>query len=218
MIKAALFDMDGLLTDTETLGIEVAIRVCHRHGFELNKMEQESFIGVTDEKFYQNLLERRGRSDLLPQVGKFLRDHFEEYEQLLKEGVRVFPGARELPKLLHKNGRRLALVSGSTAKQVGIILTQLGINDLFEVIVSADDITKSKPDPQGYLRAIQHLGIQPQECVIFEDAQTGVRAGKSTGAWVVGIVNKGGQDLTEADIVKANLASIDLPLIEKLGQ
>lgn len=214
MIKAALFDMDGLLVDTETRGIDVAINVCKKLGFELTEGEKQSFIGVTDEKFYQELLEKR-RLEL--NVKEILHRHFEEYDNVLREGVGAFPGATSLPLLLKQNEMLLALVSGSTREEINIVLQQLQIKNCFDVIVSADDITKSKPDPQGYARAMKKLRVEPHECVVLEDATTGVKAGKGAGAKVIGVVNNGGQDLVLADRTVKNLTAVTMELIRNLG-
>ena len=203
MIKAVLFDMDGLLVDTETLGIRVAIVVCKELNIELDLEEQRSFIGITDEKFYQELFKKRG---LNHDVVSVLRKHFEIYEKLLKTELKAFEAAHTLPKNLKAKGYKLALVSGSTKNQINIILEQLKIKDSFDVVVSCDEITKSKPDPEGYLLAAKKLEVEPSECLVFEDARTGVLAAKNAGMKVVGVVNVGGQDLSSADFIIESLA------------
>lgn len=206
MIKAVLFDMDGLLVDTETLGIRVAVQVCKDLGIYLDLEEQRSFIGVTDEKFYQELFKKRG---LDYDVASVLRKHFEIYEKFLTTELKAFEAACTLPKKLKAKGYKLALVSGSTKNQINIILEQLKINDDFDVVLSCDEITKSKPDPEGYLIAAKKLGVEPSECLVFEDAQTGVLAAKNAEMRVVGVANAGGQDLSSADFVIENLAAAE---------
>lgn len=209
MIKAVLFDMDGLLVDTETLGIRVAIVACKDLGIDLDLEEQRGFIGVTDEKFYQELFKKRGLNhDVVP----VLKKHFETYEKLLTTELKAFEAAHTLPKILKSKGYKLALVSGSTKNQINIILEQLKIKDYFDVIVSCDEITKSKPDPEGYLTAAKKLGVEPNECLVFEDAQTGVLAAKNAGMKVVGVVNVGSQDLSLADFVIESLAAAETKL------
>lgn len=205
-IKAVLFDMDGLLVDTETLGIRVAVAVCRDLDIDLNLEEQRSFIGVTDKKFYQDLFNKRNvNHNVLTILGR----HFEIYEELLKTDLTSFEGANTLPKNLKAKGYRLGLVSGSTTNQIGTILDSLQIREAFDVIVSCDDITKSKPDPEGYMIAAKKLGVEPKDCLVFEDARTGVLAGKNAGMKVAGVVNGGGQDLSSADFIINNLATVE---------
>ncbi len=199
--------MDGLLVDTETLGIEVAVKTCKELGLELAPEEQKSFIGVTDEKFYRELFEKRGLGYEVPEV---LKKHFEVYEALLQTNLRPFPGAESLPKELKSQGLRLALVSGSTAGQIDTILTSLGIKEQFEVVVSEGDISHSKPDPEGYLLAAQKLGIKPEECIVLEDATTGVKAAKNAGMKVIAVRNNGDQDLSLADTIVSNLTEVKI--------
>ncbi len=202
MIKAVLFDMDGLLVDTETLGIQVAVKICKELGINLTPEEQKSFIGVTDEKFYRELFKKR---NLDYNVQEVREKHFGLYETLLNTNLKPFVGARGLPQQLRLQGYKVALVSGSTAKQIDIIMKQLGIKGQFEVIISFEDITHSKPDPESYLLAAQKLGVLPEDCVVLEDAEAGVRAAKAAGMRVIGVTNNGGQDLSLADILVNNL-------------
>lgn len=205
-IVAVLFDMDGLLVDTETLGVRVAIAVCKDLNIDLDLQEQGSFIGVTDEKFYRELFNKRSADQ---DVSVVLGKHSGVYEELLRTELSAFEGAHTLPKDLKAKGFRLGLVSGSTRNQIGIILDRLQIKDEFDVIVSCDDITKSKPDPEGYMTAAKKLGIEAKDCLVFEDARTGILAAKSAGMKVVGVVNRGGQDLSSADFVIDNLAAAE---------
>ncbi len=199
--------MDGLLVDTETLGIRVAVQVCKDLGIDLDLEEQRSFVGVTDEKFYQELFKKRG---LTHDTALILRKHFEMYEKLLTTELKAFKAAHTLPKNLKAKGYKLALVSGSTKNQIEIILEQLGINQYFDVVISCDEITKSKPDPEGYLIAAKKLGVEPKECLVFEDARTGVLAAKNAGMKVIGVINAGGQDLSPADFIIDNLAVAEI--------
>lgn len=205
MTRAILFDLDGLLVDTETLGIQVAIEVCKELGIELTPEEQKSFIGVTDEKFYQELFKRR---QLDFNVGEFLAKHFTVYEKLLETTLTPFQGASELPGILKNFGFKIGLVSGSTRGQILTILEQLEVTKFFEVIISCEDITQSKPNPEGYLTAASKLQISPENCLVLEDAETGIMAGKNAGMRVIAVKNNGNQDLNLADITVDKLQEL----------
>ncbi len=207
MIKAVLFDMDGLLADTEPINMDVAARVCGGLEFVLSEAEKQKCIGVTIEKFYRELFESR---NLDLSIAGACQEHNRIYEAILRNGVKDFPGAKSLPKSLKSRGFKLGLVSGSTKAQVGIVLSQLGILDMFDAIVSADDITKSKPDPEGFLLAAKKLGVLPEECVVLEDAEAGVKAGRAAGMVVVGVVNSGRQDLSLANSTVQDLTQVDI--------
>ncbi|MFA6550246.1 MAG: HAD family phosphatase [Candidatus Gracilibacteria bacterium] len=196
VLEAILSDMDGVLVDSETLGISIAVEVCSTYGIDLTDDEKQSFIGVSDDVFYTKLFQSRG-VDFDPMEA--LTKHTALYEERLpnakgfKESVEFITIARGLFKL--------ALISGSTRKQVDVVLKSIGLEGVFEVIISCDDVENGKPNPEGYLRAAAELGVDPSRCVVLEDAEKGVRAAKAAGMFCIGIRNGNEkQDLSLADI------------------
>lgn len=213
MVKAVLFDMDGTLVDTENLDNEVAIKICKKLGFELTEEEQKERHGRTTKSFYEYLRLKRKADFNLQQAAQNQIDGFTEK---LQTNLKAFSGARELPKLLAKNGYALAIVSGSTKSQIELVLQSLKIGDYFKMIISANDVLESKPNPEGYLLAAENLNVSPTECVIIEDGTKGVKAGKSAGMKVIGVINNGGQDLSLADMTVSNLQEIKVSTIQSL--
>lgn len=222
-IKAVFFDCDGLLVDSETLGMNVAAQVCAEFAITISVAELQTFIGITDEKWYRELVARKGLSLDHQQL---LRRHFELYERELPN-VKPFPGAIELPRELTQANIPIALVSGSTRAQIDIVLQSLGLTGMFKVIVSFEDIgDHSKPDPYGYELALERLNemrrtatsaplvgqpsmsvalpasldsqIQPSEVLVLEDATSGIKAAMAAGMKVIGVKNTGVQDISEA--------------------
>ena len=187
--------------------MSTVLKVAPELGVKLEPGEEKNIVGRTAKKFFTELLEKNG-SAMNPTEAV---DVFHQsYEKLLSTELEAFEGAKTLPQELKDQGFRLALVSGSTTTQVNTILNFLGVKDLFEVIVSVDDITHSKPDPEGFLLGAQKLGVDPEECVVLEDATAGVRAGKAAGMRVIGVRNNGDQDLSEADEVVNNLTEVKI--------
>lgn len=202
-IKAVLFDCDGLLVDSETLGMNVANQVCSEFDIALEDGELKTFIGVTDEKWYRDLVTKK---ELYIDVGPLLARQFELYEAQLPT-VKAFPGAKAVPLQLREANYPIALVSGSTRAQIGIVLKSLESEDVFDVIVACEDVgDRSKPDPYGYELALQRLNksraaddqIKPEEVLVLEDAVSGIRAALAAGMGVIGVKNAGMQDLSEA--------------------
>ncbi len=202
-IKAVLFDCDGLLVDSETLGMRIAAKVCEEFGLALTQEELTRFIGVTDEKWYRETLDAH-QSSL--DVHTLLNRQFELYEAELGT-VPTFAGASELPHRLKENGYKIGLVSGSTRAQIDIILDALGLKGAFNSIVTCEDTReRSKPDPYGYQLGLTELNKQrgpneqigPDETVVLEDASTGIQAGLKAGMKVIGVKNAGMQDISAA--------------------
>lgn len=213
MIKAVLFDMDGLLVDTEPLNVAVVTKVCDELGINLTPEEKHYCAsGITNKKFYTELFDNR---NLKFELNEILNRTFQTYDELLKTDAKSFLGAIDLPKLLSEK-YELGLVSGSTRNQVNIILSKLDIGNLFKVVVTADDITSSKPDPEGYLLAANELNINPQECLVLEDGEQGVKAAKSAGMKVIGVLNNSEQNLSLADLVVKDLIEVNQDLLLKL--
>ena len=206
--KAVIFDIDGLLVDSETVAIEVAIEICGSIGIELSPTEQQQIVGVTATKFFSDLFKERGESkyDLNDTVKKF----HEVYENVLRTNIRPFIGAMSVPEHIKSQGLLMAVVSGSTERQVNIILDFLNIKELFDQIICAEDITESKPNPEGYLLAAEKLEVSPKDCIVLEDATAGVKAGKDAGMKVIGVRNNGDQDLSLADEVVDNLMEVQI--------
>lgn len=209
MIKAVMFDMDGLLVDTEPLNVAVVTKICDELGIRLTPEEKYYCAsGITNRKFYSELFNNR---KLRFNLNAVLNNTFQMYDELLKTEAKPFSGAVDLPRSLSEK-YKLALVSGSTKKQVDIVLSKLDIQSLFAVIITADDITSSKPNPEGYLLAAKKLNFNPQECLALEDGEQGVKAAKSAGMKVVGVVNNSEQDLSSADLVVKDLTEISQDL------
>lgn len=218
-VDAVLFDCDGLLVDSETLGMQVAAQVCKEFGIELPERELRAFIGVTDEKWFMDVLHKRGLDIPLKTL---LNRQFEIYEAQLPE-VQAFPGARELPHELKEGRTPVGLVSGSTRKQINIVLHALGLSTVFDPVVTWEDVGgRSKPDPYGYQLALErlnasrpaHLRIRPERVVVLEDAVSGIRAGLAAGMRVIGVRNLGMQDLSQANRA---VDSLDVLRIQPLG-
>ncbi len=213
MIKAILFDMDGTLVDTEGIDRSIAIKMRKELGGDLTDEEENQRHGKTTKSFYEYIFQKRG---LDFDLEKTIQKHLALFEKELKRGVKYFQGAKELPKILKATGYKLALVSSGAKSQIEINLKHLGVRNFFDVIVSADDISESKPDPQGYLLAAKKLDVKPEECLVLEDAAVGIQAAKSAKMKVIGIQNGSKQDLSLADSVVENLDQVTIVQIRKL--
>ena len=127
------------------------------------------------------------------------------------------PGAIELIKSLNDNGFKLALASSAPIENIRLVTESLGINDSFHAIVSGHDVTEGKPSPQGFLLAAEKLGIEPERCVVIEDATAGVAASKRAGMQCVAVTNTHpGEKLAEADCIVDSLETVRVNDLGKL--
>ncbi|WP_410770812.1 beta-phosphoglucomutase [Fontibacillus sp. BL9] len=186
-MKGAIFDLDGVIVDTAKYHYLAWRSLAQRLGFEFTEEDNERLKGVSRTESLQILLEVGGveadEAERLEMADAKNKEYVDYISRL--EPSEILPGAREYLLLLRSKGVRVAL--GSASKNAEFILNRLGIAELFDAIIDGTKVSKAKPDPEVFLAASAALGLEPSECVVFEDAAAGVQAGKSAGSKVVGI-------------------------------
>lgn len=183
---AVLFDMDGLLVETEHLWYKAELEVMAELGGDWSPADQEILVGGPLERAVDMMIDRAGGGYDYDDVMKLLLTAMER--RLRSEPVLWRPGAPELLTALEDAGVPLALVSASYRNLVDAVhdalLHELG-HELFAVTVAGDDLERTKPFPDPYLHAAAVIGADPRHCVVLEDSHTGSRAGLASGAYVV---------------------------------
>lgn len=180
--RAVIFDMDGVVTDSEPAFFAAINDVLSRYGHTISTEEYAPNIGSSTPATWTAMIERFH----LPVA---LDDIIEEYEGPLMERLRqprpALPGARELIERLRANGVPVALCTASYQRWVDAILPAAGLDGLFDVISSADLVERTKPDPEPYRLAASMLGFEPQQCVAIEDSTNGLRSALAAGCCIV---------------------------------
>ncbi len=202
-MKGAIFDLDGVIVDTAKYHYLAWRSLAQRLGFEFTEEHNERLKGVSRMESLQILLEVGGveadEAERLEMAYAKNKEYVDYISRL--EPSEILPGAREYLLLQRSKGVKVAL--GSASKNAEFILNRLGIAELFDAVIDGTKVSKAKPDPEVFLAASAALGLEPSECVVFEDAAAGVQAGKAAGSMVVGI---GSPDiLAEADRVIGGL-------------
>jgi HAD superfamily hydrolase (TIGR01509 family) len=202
MIQTVIFDMDGVIVDTEPV---------HRYAYfkqfdELNIAVTEemytSFTGFSTRNTFQTLKEafqlNHDVEDLIQRKRSIFNDAFDT-----KKDLELLEGVEKLIKELHENGIQLILASSASKVTIDRVFTRFGLHEYFTHVVSGEDFPKSKPHPAIFEHAAS-LSIAPKEnCIVIEDSTNGVRASKAAGIFCVGYnsIHSKDQDLSEADIV-----------------
>ncbi|WP_157247445.1 HAD family hydrolase [Nonomuraea typhae] len=182
-MHAAFFDMDGLLVDSEKVWLEVETDVMARLGGEWSAEHQTHLVGGSMERTVAYMLDVSG-SPVSPQT---LRTWMiDGMVARLSGGVRVMPGALELLEALRAEDVPVGLVTSSLKEIAEAILSFVG-RDRFDVVITADDVTRTKPDPEPYLTAAARLEVSPARSVVLEDSPNGVAAGTAAGCAVVAV-------------------------------
>jgi len=180
---AVLFDMDGLLVDSEPLWLEAETAVMARLGADWTERDQAQLLGGSLERTVHYLLGKATRPAPPDVVGEWLMSGITE--RVRRHGVPVRPGARELLAAVTQAGLPRALVTGSERGFMDAVLASTGMR--FDVLVCADDVTATKPDPEPYLLAAKLVGVPPAECFALEDSPNGVASAEAAGCRVIAV-------------------------------
>jgi HAD superfamily hydrolase (TIGR01509 family) len=216
VIKGFLFDLDGTLVDSEG---EAMARALSRHlQITIEQYDRDFIIGRSWIAIYASLMARYPqipwtRAEMISATAA-MRD-----EVIAELGVRVMPGAVEVLRWTRTTHRR-ALVTGSSRQEVAQVLPHLGEHAVFETIVAAEDVERSKPAPDGYLAALKTMGLAPNEVVVIEDSEAGITAGREAGCVVLAVRagNFGGWKQDHAHRVVDTLDELTPALVEALGR
>jgi HAD superfamily hydrolase (TIGR01509 family) len=208
MIKAVIFDLDGVIVDSEGTHHQIEREIFRKHGKELTPEMTDRFRGTTEKYFWGNICRELGIAD----YHELMEEKAEKYEQKLGE-LKLFPGVKDFIAELRRRKIKVALASSTQRHWIEKILSAHGLE--FEVVVSGDEIEKSKPEPEIYLEAARRLGLRPEECLVIEDAINGIKAAKKAGMRCVAITNSFSREkLREADQVIDDLREFDPDWLE----
>lgn len=203
-MDAVFFDMDGLLVDTEKVWLEIETVVMDRLGGEWTPEHQTHLVGGSMERTVAYMLGVSGSTVSPETLRTWMIDGMVER---LAGGVVTMPGAVELLEALRGEGVPVGLVTSSIKEIAEAVLTHVG-RHRFDTIVTADDVTHTKPDPEPYLTAAARLEVQPVRCVVLEDSPNGVAAGTAAGCAVVAVPSLLPIEPAPGRLVVSSLASV----------
>jgi beta-phosphoglucomutase-like phosphatase (HAD superfamily) len=213
-LRAVLFDFDGVLVDSEPLHFGSLRDALLPEGIALDEDEyKRSYLAYDDRGAIRLALERHGRPCSLEHVEAIARRKAQDFQRLLPQ-VPFFAGARELVRSLAEV-MPVAIASGALRGEIEAILKTGGLYEPFSTVVGADDVHRGKPDPEPYLTAMRRLhyrapGLEPSQCLVFEDSVPGILSARAAGMTVVGVTNS-------YPAAKLNLAHRVVDSLEGLG-
>ena len=182
-MSAILFDMDGTLVDSEPLWLQAEIEIMQEVGCIWTAEDQLACLGGPRAKTEKMMQDKSGNR--MPD-GYFGEQLDNLMEKKLATDLKIYGGALDLIHECKDFGLKVALVTASGSRLMNVVLQNFP-KDLFDVVVSGDDVAKSKPDPEPYLKAAKTLSVDINKSVVIEDSLTGVTAGLASGAQVIGI-------------------------------
>ena len=217
MSLCAIFDMDGVIIDSEPLHMMCEREIFKMLGIHITKDEHHSFTGANDEALWSMI---KNKYDLPLKVTDLIDLKRTKYLDFLKNDdlIKIIPNIHELIFNLYSHGFLIVLASSSPKAQIDYVLKKFNLEAYFHGRISGDDVESSKPNPEIFLNAAKLVNAKPNCCVVIEDSYNGVMAAKSAGMKCVGFKNpnSGNQNLQIADIILSSFAELSISKIEVL--
>ncbi|HBK87163.1 MAG: HAD family phosphatase [Cyclobacteriaceae bacterium] len=211
---AVIFDMDGVLIDSNPYHKIALRKFCSRYGYTLDDQQLlERIYGRTNRDWLTNLF------GSLPEVKIQAYTHEKEaiFRELYKDAITPLPGLIPFLNAMDRNGITRAIGTSAPAENVTFTLSATGMTSYFPIILDESFVTRGKPDPEIYIKAAAALGMPNERCIVFEDSLSGVEAGKRAGSPVVGVATThSAEELRETNYVIRDFSNLDPLFLESL--
>jgi len=218
--ESVIFDFDGVIVDTEPLHYETFQEILAPHGIGFTWKEyMETYMGFDDRDAFLEAFRAHGTDLDERRLKELIESKSIIFQEVIRNGVSAYPGAVQTITSLHASGIPLAICSGALRSDILPILEQLGTAHCFTHVVTADDVRKSKPDPECYSLAFQMLMrthpsllSTPRNSLAIEDTPAGIRSAKMAGLSVLAVTNSyKREELAEADYLTDSLENMRIP-------
>ena len=205
MIKAVIFDLDGVIVSTDDCHYRAWKKIADEEGIYFDREINNRLRGVSRMASLDIVLERADKEYSESEKQALAERKNNYYKELICELTPndILPGAMETLERLKENGIKIAI--GSSSKNTPIILKQIGLENFFDAVSDGNNITHSKPDPEVFLKAAEMLKIAPKDCMIVEDADAGIAAGKRAGMKTLSVQGAKGADFECNDLKYCDL-------------
>lgn len=211
-MKAVIFDMDGVLVDSQPYHFKADIDTMAEYGVIKDQKFYESFAGTLTADRMRTLKEMFGLD--VPVEEMTIKRENMILDIMGKEDIKPVSGIPEFLRSIEEKGLTTAVASSSDYKLINLILDRLKIAQYFDSVTSGSDVKRGKPSPDVFLLAAERIGIGPSECLVVEDSENGVKAAKAAGMKALGYINptSGKQDLSLADFITDDFKKISIDM------
>lgn len=203
MNKVVIFDMDGVVVDTEPTYREINSKLYKELNVNITLEEQFSFVGNGSRIIWTKIKDKGSLTQSVEELMEMSKSR--KYEYLSKSDSKIIPieGIEKLLLTLKANEFVIAMASSSPRKNIEVILQKVKLINYFQYIVSGEDVEKGKPNPDIFLKAAERFKAKACDCTVIEDSNNGITGAKAAGMKCVGFrnLNSGNQDISKADII-----------------
>jgi len=224
MLRAVIFDFDGVITDSEILHFRAFNAVLAGHDVEITKKSYyKNYLGFTDSDCFKTLVNEGKLKVDETGIEKLIEQKNRVFQKLANTEGKIIEGVPGFLETLQKNNIAIAICSGALLVEIELILDDANLRDFFEVIVSADHVKKGKPSPEGFLLTLEKLNktrqkaIKESQCIVIEDSHWGLKAAKAAGMHTIAITNSyDANELDAAEMVVDHLDQLTISQIQEL--
>ncbi len=206
-MKGVLFDMDGVLVDSEQYIREAAMKMFKENGIDVNAEDFKPFVGQGENKYIGGVA---GKYGFNADIEKIKARTYDIYEQIAKDKLTLLPGVKKFIGKCKKYNFKIAVATSADEVKLNINLRETGLQkETFDATVNGLEVEHKKPHPEIYLKAANLLGLDPSECLVVEDAVSGIEAGKKAGARVLALQTSfSKKELQQADWICEDLSNV----------
>jgi HAD superfamily hydrolase (TIGR01509 family) len=224
MLKAVIFDFNGIIVDDEPIHFKLFQKVLGEEAITLTEeVYYERYLGFDDRGAFMAGFRENNRPLDCAKLQQLIDRKAEYYQDMIRNHVSIFPGVHSLVSSLAEK-LPLAVASGALRNEIETILTAAGLLDHFKVIVGAEDVTRGKPEPEIFLKALAALNtgesahsIDAAQCVVIEDSKEGIRGARRAGMKCLAVTNSHPVALLkEANLIVKSLEEVTLPMLQKI--
>ncbi len=224
MLRAVIFDFDGVIADSEMVHFTAFNRALKPYHVQISKEQYfKEYLGLTDRDLLKTLVEQGKLKIKESQIDAVARKKMDIFEESVRANADIIDGVVDFLRLLEQNNVAMAICSGALLAEIELILDKADLRRFFEVIVSAEQVAKGKPAPDGFLLTLEKLNekssepIKANECVVVEDSHWGLEAAKAAGMHTVAVTNSYSADeLGLAEIVVDSLSELTMEDLQNL--
>lgn len=209
-MKAVIFDMDGVIIDSEPIHFEVDMQTMKDFGCGISKEELNKYVGTTNEYMWTDIKNKYKLDKSVEEIINYRSEMVKR--KVIESDLAPIEGIIDLLKDLKDKNIPAAIASSSPKDFIKVVVSKFELEDYFSCILSGEEVENGKPAPDIYVETAKKLGIPPEECIVIEDSKNGVLAAKKAGMKCIGFKNpnSGDQDLSKADCIVNSILDVNI--------